>query len=117
RPPLHLARALLRYPHLSLGERIRAGRAALALGRAVPDDSRTLGDWLHEHGQSAHAIATLWDLIALPTLNLRAAEASLALGAFVFQEGLLSDAAAGDVGLHDAPLQQIIGDPAALALA
>ena len=28
RPPLHLARALLRYPHLSLRERIAAGRAA-----------------------------------------------------------------------------------------
>jgi len=117
RPPLHLARALLGYRHLSLRERLRAGRAALALGRAAPDDSRTLGDWLGAHGQSPHAIAVLWDLIALPTLNLRAAEASLALGAFVFQEGLLSDAAAGDVGLHVAPLQQIIGDPASAALA
>lgn len=117
RPPLHLAGALLRYSHLSLRERISAGRAALALGRQPLDDSRTLGDWLAEHGQSPRAIATLWDLIALPTLNLPAAEASLALGAFVFQQGLLGDAAAGDVGLHRAPLQQIIGDPAARALA
>lgn len=117
RPPLHLAGALLRYSHLSLRERISAGRAALALGRQPFDDSRTLGDWLTEHGQSPRAIATLWDLIALPTLNLRAAEASLALGAFVFQRGLLADAAAGDVGLHRAPLQEIIGDPAGRALA
>ncbi|HEY7965627.1 MAG TPA: hydroxysqualene dehydroxylase HpnE [Solirubrobacteraceae bacterium] len=117
RPPLHLARTLLRYPHLSLGERVSAGRAALALGRVGADDSRTFGSWLAEHGQSDRAIAALWDLIALPTLNLRAAEASLALGAFVFQEGLLKDAAAGDIGLHVAPLQQIIGDPAARALA
>ena len=117
RPPLHLARALLGYRHLSLRERVRAGRAALALGRAALDDSRTLGGWLSEHGQSARAIAVLWDLIALPTLNLRADEASLALGAFVFQEGLLSDAAAGDIGLHRAPLQRIIGDPAAGLLA
>ncbi len=116
RPPLHLAGALLRYPLLSFGERVRAGRAALALGRAAPDDSRTLGDWLTEHGQSPRAIAALWDLIALPTLNLPAAEASLALGAFVFQVGLLQDAAAGDIGVHRTPLQQIIGDPAAGAL-
>ena len=108
--------ALLRYPLLSFGERVRAGRAALALGKAAPDDSRTLGDWLAAHGQSPRAIAALWDLIALPTLNLPAAEASLALGAFVFQQGLLQDAAAGDIGLHRAPLQQIIGDPAAGAL-
>ena len=80
-------------------------------------DSRTLGAWLAEHGQSPRAIAALWDLIALPTLNLRAAEASLELGTFVFQQGLLADTAAGDIGLHRAPLQQIIGDPAARALA
>ena len=114
RPPLHLARALLALPPpLAARARSRAGRAALALGRPAPDDSRTLGDWLSEHGQSPRAIAVLWDLIALPTLNLPAAEASLALGAFVFQQGLLADAAAGDIGLHRAPLQQIIGDPAA----
>jgi hydroxysqualene dehydroxylase len=116
RPPLHLAQALLRYSHLSLRERISAGRAALALGRLRPDDSRTLGEWLSEHGQSPRAIAVLWDLIALPTLNLPAAEASLSLGAFVFQQGLLADASAGDIGLHRAPLQEIVGDPAARAL-
>ena len=33
RPPLHLAKALLRYPHLSIRERISAGRAALALSQ------------------------------------------------------------------------------------
>ncbi len=117
RPPLHLAGTLLRYSPLSLRERISAGRAALALGRQAPDDSRTLGEWLTEHGQSPRAVAALWDLIALPTLNLPAAEASLELGAFVFQQGLLADAAAGDIGLHRAPLQQVIGDPAARALA
>ncbi len=114
RPPLHLARALLRYRHLS-SARARRARDARRSRSGAPtlDDSRTLGDWLVEHGQSPHAIAVLWDLIALPTLNLPAAEASLALGAFVFQQGLLDDAAAGDIGLHRAPLQQIIGDPAA----
>ena len=115
-PPLHLAGALLRYSHLSLRERISAGRAARALGRQPLDDSRTFGEWLTEHGQSPRAIAALWDLIALPTLNLPAAEASLALGAFVFQRGLLADTASGDVGIHRAPLQSIIGDPARRAL-
>ncbi len=117
RPPLHLAGALLRYGHLSLRERVSAGRAALALGRQELDDRRTLGAWLAEHGQSPRAVAALWDLIALPTLNVPAAEASLALGAFVFQRGLLGEAQAGDVGLHRAPLQHIIGDPAARVLA
>lgn len=116
--PAHLAPALLRYRHLSIGERIAAGRGALAIGRVDPErDDMTLGDWLGRHGQSQHAIANLWDLIALPTLNVRAADATLGLGAFVFQEGLLHDAAAGDIGIHRAPLSEIIGSPAVRALA
>jgi squalene-associated FAD-dependent desaturase len=115
--PAHLAGALLRYRHLSLGERIAAGRAAIALGRLDPsDDERTLGEWLTAHGQSERAIANLWDLIALPTLNVPAAQASLGLGAFVFQQGLLRSASAGDIGIHRAPLSAVIGTPAASAL-
>jgi squalene-associated FAD-dependent desaturase len=118
--PLHLAGALLRYPHLSLRARAGAARAALALARLDPDDpalnGRTLGAWLAEHGQGSETHAPLWDLIALPTLNLPAAEASLALGAFVFQRGLLEHAAAGDIGFHRAPLSRIIDFPARAAL-
>lgn len=116
--PLHLAGALLRYRHLRFAERIAAGRAALAIGRLDPsDDERTLGDWLSAQGQSPRAIANLWDLVALPTLNLPAAQASLGLGAFVFQQGLLHSASAGDIGIHRAPLSEVIGDPATRSLA
>jgi squalene-associated FAD-dependent desaturase len=118
--PLHLAPALLRYPHLSPRQRAGAIRAALALSRLRPDDPaldrRTFGEWLAEHGQDPAAIVALWDLIALPTLNLRADEASAALGAFVFQEGLLRHADAGDVGWARAPLSAVHGWPAERAL-
>jgi len=119
--PLHLAGSLLHYPHLPLRARAGAARAALGLARLDPDDPsldrRTLGAWLAEHGQGPETHAPLWDLIALPTLNLPAAEASLALGAFVFQRGLLADAAAGDIGFHEAPLERIVDLPARAALA
>ena len=116
--PAHLTGALLRYRHLSLRERLAVARAALAIGRVDPAaDDETLGAWLERHGQSERAIANLWDLIALPTLNLPAADAALGLGAFVFQEGLLSSAGAGDIGIHRAPLSEIIGEPAIEALA
>jgi len=115
--PGQLGPALLRYGHLSLRERLGVGRAALALARVDPArDDETLGNWLAAHGQSPRAIANLWDLIALPTLNVPAAKASLGLGAFVFQEGLLRSAAAGDIGIHRAPLVEIIGAPALRAL-
>jgi squalene-associated FAD-dependent desaturase len=118
--PLHLAGALARYRHLTVAQRVRAVRAALALGRLDPGvpalDERTLGEWLAEHGQDAQAVAALWDLIALPTLNLPASQASLALGAFVFRTGLLERADAGDIGFHRRPLSEIVGDPAERAL-
>ena len=52
----------------------------------------------------------------LPTLNLRAAEASLAPAAFVFRTGLLGSADAGDIGYARAPLQRVHGDAAQRAL-
>ncbi len=116
--PLHLTGALLRYPHLPFAARLSAGRTALAIGRLDPTtDDTTFGAWLSARGQSTQAVANLWDLIALPTLNIPAAEASLGLAAFVFQEGLLRSAAAGDIGIHRAPLSEIVGKPAAQALA
>jgi hydroxysqualene dehydroxylase len=118
--PLHLARALLSYGPLSVRQRLSAALAVAAISRLDPSDpaidAQNLGAWLGKHRQSQEAIQALWDLIALPTLNVPAREASLALGAFVFQEGLLSSAAAGDVGLHRAPLSTIIGEPAKVAL-
>ncbi|HMD51392.1 MAG TPA: hydroxysqualene dehydroxylase HpnE [Solirubrobacteraceae bacterium] len=118
--PLHLAGALARYPFLSRRRRLGAARAALALMRIDPreerDDRITLGEWLARHGQGPQEVAALWDLIALPTLNLPAAEASLALGVFVFRTGLLTSADGGDIGFHVATLQEIIGGPAERAL-
>jgi hydroxysqualene dehydroxylase len=118
--PLHLAGALARYPHLSIRGRASAARAALALMRLDLDDDSldrvTFGAWLEGHHQGSEALSVLWDLIALPALNLPASEASLALGAFVFKNGLLSGADAGDIGFHAATLSRTIGEPAAQAL-
>jgi squalene-associated FAD-dependent desaturase len=118
--PLQLAGALARYPHLSRPERLGAARAALGLMRLDPDeqalDRVSFGDWLARHGQGPRAVGALWDLIALPTLNLPAAQASLALSAFVFRTGLLSAADAGDIGFHEATLGETIGVPAERAL-
>lgn len=119
--PLHLVGTLLRHSPLSRRERVSAALAAAALGRLDPDDPaldrETFGDWLARHRQSEQAIDALWDLIALPTLNVRARQASLALGAFVFQRAFLSSADASDIGFHEAPLSAIIGEPALPALA
>jgi squalene-associated FAD-dependent desaturase len=119
--PTHLASSLLRYSHLSVPERAAAGWAMSALQRVDPDDpgadARSFGDWLRSHRQSPAAIERLWGLIARPTLNLIADDASLAQAAYVFQTGLLSDRAAGDVGWARVPLSEIHDFPARRALA
>jgi squalene-associated FAD-dependent desaturase len=112
---------MVRYPFLTLTERVRAMAAALALRRLDPRapslDERTFGSWLREHGQSERAIEALWDLIALPTLNLHAGDASLALAVKVFRTGLLDDQGAADVGHATAPLSEVHGTAASKALA
>ena len=118
--PLHLVPTLLRYSLLGPRERVRALRGAAALRRLDPADerldARTFGEWLRAHGQSSRAIAELWNLITLPTLNLPADEGSLALATMVFRTGLLDASDACDIGVPAVPLQKLHGDAAASAL-
>jgi squalene-associated FAD-dependent desaturase len=119
-PPLHLGASLLRFRPLPVRDRLRLGPAIMALRRLRLDDPaldlRTFGAWLAEHGQSERAVETLWDLITLPTVNLHARDASLAIAAKVFQTGLLDRADASDVGYARVPLQRLHGDDAERAL-
>ena len=118
--PLHLARTLVLYSPLRLRERLAAARAAVALGKLDPDDAaldeQTFAEWLRAHGQSENAIASLWNVIALPTLNLPAEQASLSAAAKVFRTGLLDSAAACDIGVPAVPFRRLHAEPAAAAL-
>jgi squalene-associated FAD-dependent desaturase len=118
--PLHLVPTLLRYSLLGPRDRANAIRGAAALRKLDPADatldSKTFADWLQTHGQSDKAIAELWNLITLPTLNLPASEGSLALATMVFRTGLLDAADACDIGVPAVPLQRLHGDSAARAL-
>ncbi|MDG9715972.1 hydroxysqualene dehydroxylase HpnE [Streptomyces sp. DH24] len=109
--PLHLGRSLTTFPHLSLADRARVGRAALALKGLDPADpaldSQDFGSWLTAHGQSARAVEALWDLVGVATLNAVAADASLGLAAMVFKTGLLSDPGAADIGWARVPLGEL----------
>jgi monoamine oxidase len=112
REALERERVVGRASDRGLGEHGRGG-ATLERGAPAPG---TLGEWLAEHGQDQTAVAALWDLIALPTLNLPAAEGSLALGLFVLRTGLLEHNDAGDIGFHMRSLSQTLGEPAERAL-
>ena len=114
--PLHLMGSLAGYPFLSATERLKTARVAVAMSRLDRDDPAldeiNFGDWLRERGESAAAVEALWNLLALPTLNLHANDASLALAATVFQIGLLESNDGGDVGYARVPLSRLHSDPA-----
>lgn len=118
--PLHLAGSLLRFPHLGLKDRLFLGRALAALARLDLDDPAldrvSFADWLYGHGQSPAAVSAVWDLITVPTVNLPACEASLAVAAMVFRTGVLGNRRAVDMGWSRVPLGRLHGDRAGLAL-
>jgi uncharacterized protein with NAD-binding domain and iron-sulfur cluster len=118
--PLHLTRALLTFRHLTLRERLASVRAVRALQHLDPADPQldhtAFGPWLRAHGQSRQAIDRLWNLIALPTLNMQAEDASLGLAAFVFRTGLLDESDACDLAIPTVPLARLHGDAAEAAL-
>lgn len=118
--PLHLAPSLLAYRHLPVADRLRLGRAALALRRVRLDDPaldrESFAAWLARHGQGERAVRAVWDLITVPTVNLPASQASAAMGAKVFQTGLLTEAAAADIGWSQVPLGRLHGERAGSAL-
>jgi squalene-associated FAD-dependent desaturase len=119
--PFQLGPSLARYRHLGLIDRLRVGAGALRLARLAPGrddlDQQTLAQWLVTHGQSPSAVERFWNLIALPTLNVDASEASLDLAARTFQTGFFTDASAADIGYARVPLDQLHADPAGRALA
>jgi squalene-associated FAD-dependent desaturase len=118
--PLHLGASIARFGPLPPADRARLLPAIVALRRLSLDDphldDQTFGDWLAHHGQRRSSFEALWDLIALPTLNLDSERASLALAAMVFKVGLLEDPGASDVGYANVPLQRLHGDTAQQAL-
>ena len=118
--PLQLAPSLLSYPHIGFKSRLKVLAAGRALRRLDPEDPAldevTFGDWLGAHGQQAEAVERFWDLVVLPTVNVRAAEASLKLAAKVFVTGLLTESASADIGWASVPLSVLHGDAARRAL-
>lgn len=119
--PAHLAPSLLGFSLLSPLARLRAALSARAFQGLDPDDpsldEQALGDWLRARGESAASIDRLWDLLIRPTLNLPAADASLALAARVLRTGFLDRADGADVGWSRVPLEHLHAGPAAQVLA
>ncbi len=107
------ALALLRYRHVSVGERLRILRALARWGDSRGD---TFGDALRARGQSQGAIDRFWDVFIRPALNLRSDEASAEAGDFTVRTALLGERSDSDLLLPTRPLGEMHGDSAGRAL-
>jgi squalene-associated FAD-dependent desaturase len=107
------ALALLRYGHVSFGDRLRILRALARWGDAP---GVTFADTLQARGQSQRAIDRFWDVFIRPALNLRSEEASAAAGDFTVRTALLGERSASDLLLPSRPLGEMHGDAAGRAL-
>jgi squalene-associated FAD-dependent desaturase len=118
--PLHMSQALARYSFLTLGERLRVTRAALAMMRLDPLrpglDSERLGDWLAARGQGERARRVLWDLFTVSALNVAGDDASMTLAATVVKTALLGAKDAADIGVPAIPLGDLHGQAGARLL-
>jgi squalene-associated FAD-dependent desaturase len=119
--PLHFAGALAGYPLLSLAERARVGRAALAFRFADPAspalDRQRLGDWLAARGQNERARRRLWDLFIISAMNIAGDDASVGLAATVIKTALLGRRDAADIGMAKVPQGQLHAEATADLLA
>ena len=111
--PLHLTASLTRYKLLPLADRLKVGRAALAMKFVDPGDPATdeqrLGDWLAAHGQSELARRRMWDLFIISALNIAGDDANLSLAATVIKTALLGAKDAADIGVAAVPLGDLHG--------
>lgn len=113
------ALALLRYRHLSLGDRLGVARVIRRLARLRPEeqDGQTFAALLGGLGQSQAAIDRFWDVFIRPALNLRSEEVSAASAVFTVQTALLGAHGDGDLVLPLAPLGAMHGEAAGRVLA
>jgi squalene-associated FAD-dependent desaturase len=119
--PLHMGQALVGYGFLSRAQRLRVGRAALAMAALDPAepelDRQRLGDWLAAHGQDERTRRVLWDLFTVSALNVNGDDANLSLAATVVKTALLGARDAADIGVPTVPLGALHGQAGGALLA
>ena len=117
-----VAAGLLRYPGLSLGQRLRLLRVGRAVSRSVKPgavsaaetlDDQSVASWLAALGQGSTALDRLWNPLAIATLNEEPARASAAMFLPVLREFLAGGASGSRLGMPRVGLSDLYADPAA----
>lgn len=108
--PLDLAPDFLRLRFLPWREKLRIGRAMVALmrpGRVSPTE--TMGDWLVRHGQSLQSIRDFWNIILASALGEQVEKVAFGPARKVFVDGFLSTPEASEILTPQVPLSELFG--------
>ena len=122
-PPIHLAAAIMRWPAVSLRDRLgalklwslfRAARreGAAAVAARVPRH-QTVSDWLVAQGQTPELCRWLWHPLALAALNQSPDHASAGPFVRVLAEMFGPRVTDSAIGVPSVPLDELYAEPAA----
>ncbi len=112
KPPNHLAKSILKFPHLKFKDKLAMRKVVKKLlkmserERFALDDI-SFEDWLKDNGQTQNAIRNFWGFFVLAALNIDVKNASTAQAAFLFRRGLFGNNDAFDVGAFSEHLSYI----------
>ena len=105
--PLHTAPSFLRFPFLSLKDKLVISRAIAALTlTSQPDTGQSFLDWCHRHGQTQNAIERFWEPILVSALSEDLDLISISYAAQVVRESMKSPAAR-HMGVPTIPLTDL----------
>ena len=111
--PLHTAPSFLRFPFLSVKDKIVISRAIVALTLTKQSDTgRSFQDWLVQHRQTSNAIERFWKPILVSALSEDLDLISISYAAQVVRESMKSPAAR-HMGVPSVPLTDLynrVGD-------
>jgi squalene-associated FAD-dependent desaturase len=105
--PLHTAPSFLRFPFLSVKDKLVISRAIAALTLAKQSDTgRSFQDWLVQHRQTSNAIEHFWKPILVSALSEDLDLISISYAAQVVRESMKSPAAR-HMGVPSVPLTDL----------
>jgi zeta-carotene desaturase len=105
--PLQIAPSFMRFPFLSLKDKIAIARAFAALIPMAPKDSgQPFLAWLHEHHQTERAIERFWKPVLISALSEDLDRMSIPYAAQVVRESLKSETAR-KMGIPTIPLTEL----------
>jgi squalene-associated FAD-dependent desaturase len=108
--PLHLLPSLLRLDYLSMGERLKIVRGMRRLVRVTASrDSKSIGQWLLDNGQSHRAIELFWTPVIVSALSETVDRASVSVARKVFVDGFMAGREAYELHIPQVPLGDFYG--------